>query len=54
MSSKRLDPRILASWRPSGAAHRGDLDVLISSGGNFLEVLPDPAYCREALSRRAP
>ncbi|MCG5218321.1 FdhF/YdeP family oxidoreductase [Streptosporangium sp. KLBMP 9127] len=33
------------------AAHSGDLDVLISSGGNFLEVLPDPGYCREALSR---
>ncbi|MBE1590253.1 FdhF/YdeP family oxidoreductase [Nonomuraea angiospora] len=33
------------------AAHRGDLDALVSSGGNFLEVLPDPAYCREALSR---
>ncbi|MEU6778042.1 FdhF/YdeP family oxidoreductase [Nonomuraea angiospora] len=33
------------------AAHRGKLDALVSSGGNFLEVLPDPAYCREALSR---
>lgn len=33
------------------AAHAGELDVLISSGGNFLEVLPDPGYCREALSR---
>ncbi|RCG27861.1 formate dehydrogenase [Sphaerisporangium album] len=33
------------------AAHARELDVLISSGGNFLEVLPDPAYCREALSR---
>ncbi|MFG1963852.1 FdhF/YdeP family oxidoreductase [Nonomuraea sp. NPDC049028] len=33
------------------AAHSGDLDALISSGGNFLEVLPDPGYCREALSR---
>ncbi|NUR92741.1 MAG: molybdopterin-dependent oxidoreductase, partial [Nonomuraea sp.] len=33
------------------AAHRGELDALISSGGNFLEVLPDPGYCREALSR---
>ncbi|MEV4110524.1 FdhF/YdeP family oxidoreductase [Nonomuraea sp. NPDC049695] len=33
------------------AAHSGDLDALVSSGGNFLEVLPDPAYCREALSR---
>jgi molybdopterin-dependent oxidoreductase alpha subunit len=33
------------------AAHDGRLDVLVSSGGNFLEVLPDPAYCRRALSR---
>jgi predicted molibdopterin-dependent oxidoreductase YjgC len=33
------------------AAHAGELDVLISSGGNFLEVLPDPQYCREALAR---
>ncbi|MEU6997021.1 FdhF/YdeP family oxidoreductase [Nonomuraea sp. NPDC046570] len=33
------------------AAHAGDLDVLISSGGNFLEVLPDPRYSREALAR---
>ncbi|MBO3745137.1 FdhF/YdeP family oxidoreductase [Streptosporangiaceae bacterium NEAU-GS5] len=33
------------------AAHAGELDVMISSGGNFLEVLPDPAYCREALAR---
>jgi molybdopterin-dependent oxidoreductase alpha subunit len=33
------------------AAHRRELDVLVSSGGNFLEVLPDPKYCREALSR---
>ncbi|MFI6476845.1 FdhF/YdeP family oxidoreductase [Nonomuraea sp. NPDC050663] len=33
------------------AAHTGELDALVSSGGNFLEVLPDPAYCREALSR---
>jgi molybdopterin-dependent oxidoreductase alpha subunit len=33
------------------AAHDGELDVLISSGGNFTEVLPDPAYCREGLSR---
>lgn len=33
------------------AAHEGSLDVLVSSGGNFLEVLPDPQYCREALAR---
>jgi molybdopterin-dependent oxidoreductase alpha subunit len=33
------------------AAHDGALDVLISSGGNFTEVMPDPAYAREALER---
>ena len=33
------------------AAHRGELDVLISSGGNFREVLPDPGYVDEAISR---
>lgn len=31
------------------AAHEENLDVLISSGGNFLEVLPDPAYTKQAL-----
>src|SRR5439155_12931669 len=33
------------------AADRGELDVLYSSGGNFLEVLPDPARVRRALGR---
>ncbi len=33
------------------AAHRGGLDVLYSSGGNFLDVLPDPPLTREALER---
>ncbi len=33
------------------AGHDGTLDVLLSSGGNFLEVLPDPAYCQRALAR---
>ena len=33
------------------AAHAGTLDVLISSGGNFTEVMPDPVYTREALER---
>src|SRR5262249_43491219 len=28
------------------AAERGDIDVLYSSGGNFLETLPDPAFVR--------
>ncbi|MBA2337853.1 MAG: molybdopterin-dependent oxidoreductase, partial [Acidimicrobiia bacterium] len=33
------------------AAHAGNLDVLFSVGGNFLEVLPEPDYVDEALGR---
>jgi len=33
------------------AAGRGELDLLFSVGGNFLEVLPDPVAVREALGR---
>ena len=33
------------------AASRGDLDVLYSSGGNFLEVLPGPRRVHDALRR---
>ncbi len=33
------------------AAAEGRLDVLFSVGGNFLEVLPDPRYVREAMRR---
>ncbi len=33
------------------AAHGGKLDVLVSSGGNFLEILPEPDYCKQALER---
>ncbi len=33
------------------AGHARRLDVLFSSGGNFLEVLPDPVYVEEALNR---
>jgi molybdopterin-dependent oxidoreductase alpha subunit len=33
------------------AGHEGRLDVLFAAGGNFLEVLPDPAYVEEALAR---
>jgi predicted molibdopterin-dependent oxidoreductase YjgC len=32
-------------------ASRGGLDVLYSSGGNFLDVLPDPALVEDALQR---
>jgi len=33
------------------AAHDGRLDILVAAGGNFLEVLPDPAYVRTAMQR---
>ncbi len=33
------------------AAYEGQLDVLFSVGGNFLEVLPEPNYVEEALKR---
>lgn len=33
------------------AADRGDLDVLFSAGGNFLEVLPDPPFVEQALQK---
>jgi molybdopterin-dependent oxidoreductase alpha subunit len=33
------------------AAHDGDLDVLVSCGGNFREILPDPDRVDAALSR---
>ena len=33
------------------AAYDGDLDTFYCSGGNFLEVLPDPDYVREALGK---
>jgi molybdopterin-dependent oxidoreductase alpha subunit len=35
------------------AAHAGAIDALYCSGGNFLEVLPEPDYVREALGRPA-
>jgi molybdopterin-dependent oxidoreductase alpha subunit len=33
------------------AAARGQLAVLYSSGGNFLDVMPDPTFVRDALER---
>jgi molybdopterin-dependent oxidoreductase alpha subunit len=33
------------------AGHRGELDVLFSAGGNFMETMPDPVYVDETLSR---
>ena len=32
------------------AAGKGDLDLLFSVGGNFLEVMPDPDFVRSAMS----
>ena len=33
------------------AAYEGKLDFLFSAGGNFLEVMPEPRYVRQALER---
>ena len=33
------------------AAHAGGLDVLYLIGGNFLETMPDPDWCADALGR---
>ncbi|MEH2152283.1 FdhF/YdeP family oxidoreductase [Nostoc sp.] len=33
------------------AAHQGEIDVLFSVGGNFLEVLPEPDYVEAALKQ---
>jgi predicted molibdopterin-dependent oxidoreductase YjgC len=33
------------------AAHAGNIDMLYSVGGNFLETLPEPSYVQEALER---
>jgi predicted molibdopterin-dependent oxidoreductase YjgC len=41
----------LAAPEMVDAAERGDLDVLWTSGGNFLDVLPDPRRVRAALER---
>lgn len=43
--------RGMSSTAMLDAAHRGEIDLLFSIGGNFLEVLPDPEYTREALER---
>jgi molybdopterin-dependent oxidoreductase alpha subunit len=41
----------LATGEMIEAAHRGEIGVLYSIGGNFLSALPDPGYVREALER---
>lgn len=45
------DWRGLSAVEMIDAAHAGELDVLYSLGGNFLETLPDPPFVREALER---
>ncbi len=45
------DERGLSAAEMIEAAERGEIDVLYSSGGNFLETLPDPPYARRALER---
>jgi molybdopterin-dependent oxidoreductase alpha subunit len=39
----------LAAPEMIDAAHRGELEVLFSVGGNFLEVMPDPPYVEAGL-----
>lgn len=41
----------LSATESIDAMYRGELDVLYSAGGNFLETLPDPSYVRTALER---
>jgi molybdopterin-dependent oxidoreductase alpha subunit len=41
----------LAAPQMIDAARAGELDVLFSAGGNFLEVMPDPGLVRDALAR---
>jgi len=41
----------LAAPEMIDAAHRGELDVLFSAGGNFLDVMPEPRFVRSALGR---
>ena len=43
--------RGLSSVEAIDAAHNGDIDVLYSVGGNFLETLPEPQFVRESLER---
>jgi molybdopterin-dependent oxidoreductase alpha subunit len=44
------DPGLTAAEMVEGAG-RGELDVLYSSGGNFLEVLPEPPVVEAALTK---
>ena len=45
------DWRGLSAVETVHAAHQGEIDVLWAIGGDYLGTLPDPEYCREALTR---
>ena len=46
----RAEPGLTAPQMIDAAA-RDELDVLFSVGGNFLEVMPDPDFVRDAMNR---
>ncbi len=43
--------RGLSAVETIDAAHEGNIDLLYSVGGNFLETLPEPEFVREAVER---
>ena len=43
--------RGLSAVEAIDAAHEGNIDVMYSVGGNFLETLPEPQFVQEALER---
>jgi len=43
--------RGLTSVEVIDAAHKGDINILYSVGGNFLETLPEPQFVQESLER---
>tara|TARA_Y100000588_G_scaffold307380_1_gene331488 strand:- start:768 stop:2750 length:1983 start_codon:yes stop_codon:yes gene_type:complete len=45
------DWRGLSAVETVHAAHQGEIDMLWAIGGDYLGTLPDPEYCREALTR---
>jgi predicted molibdopterin-dependent oxidoreductase YjgC len=48
---KQFNSMVFAEKDPLTGAGRGRIDVLYSSGGNFLDVLPDPASVEGSLER---
>ena len=45
------DWRGLSAVETVHAAYQGEIDMLWAIGGDYLGTLPDPEYCREALTR---